>query len=309
VPSRSIITSGNHPDVVTTAPRAWISHTPQHPTPLLPELSSLGRASLATAYLDRTQSPPDLRLYEISCMLRGTDEWCVEDRIYRLGRGELFIAGPHRRLSSVTPRAPSGQLYWLTLRHDENLRLPALPPGASDTILEGLGRHAFRVIHAPAGLPALFERLIHEHQTQDGHAPWAARAVLHCLIAEVLRAYEAAPRAGTRSLPSARIAAVVALIEERLAEPLTVAELAAAAHLGIGQFHERFVAEVGFTPADYWSRRRILRAKELLAEPTLSVTDVALTLGFSTSQYFATFFRRFTGASPRDYRRRLSAQR
>ena len=104
------------------------------------------------------------------------------------------------------------------------------------------------------------------------------------------------------------ISTAIALIDERLAEPLRIAQLAAAVQLSPGRFHLRFLSETGYTPADYWSRRRLAKARELLADRSLSITDIAHTLGFSTSQYFATFFRRFTGMSPRDYRRQLQVE-
>jgi AraC family transcriptional regulator len=127
-------------------------------------------------------------------------------------------------------------------------------------------------------------------------------------VAEVLRAAECRQPAllYPNAPPSDTIAAAIGLIDERLAEPLRIATLAAAVRLSPAQFHVRFLEETGFTPADFWSRRRLAKAQALLADPQLSITDIALTLGFSTSQYFATFFRRFTGTSPRDYRRRLN---
>ena len=277
--------------------QVWFTRSGQHPRPLTPEIQSLGRSSLATVYLDRAQRSADGQFHEITCMLRGTDEWRVAGRLLRVGPGDLFIAGPQHKLSQSETRAPPGELCWLAIRLD-----------SAPEIGEALDRHALRVIPAPHRLPALFDGLLAEHRLADEHAGWAARAALHGLLAEVLRGYERVPRGTGRAAASDAIAAAIALIEERLAEPLTVAALATVAQLSLGQFHDRFLLETGFTPADYWSRRRLGRARELLADRGLSITDVALTLGFSTSQYFATFFRRFTGISPRDYRRQLRMQ-
>jgi AraC-like DNA-binding protein len=282
--------------------QVWFTRSGQHPRPLTHELQSLGRSSLATVYIDRAQRPADGQFHEITCMLRGTDEWRVAGRLLRIGPGDLFSAGPHHKISPSGNRAPPGELWWLAIRLDGTA-------GSTESAVgEALDRHALRVIPAPRRLPALFDRLLSEHLLADEHAGWAARAALQCLLAEILRGYERVPRGAGRPAASDAIAAAIAVIEERLAEPLTVAALAAVAQLSPGQFHERFLLETGFTPADYWARRRLGRARELLADRGLSITDVALTLGFSTSQYFATFFRRFTGISPRDYRRQLRVQ-
>ena len=87
-------------------------------------------------------------------------------------------------------------------------------------------------------------------------------------------------------------------IAENLDRPLPVRQLAKLAHLSESRFKARFKAEVGVPPADYHMRQRIERAREMLGRGNDSVTQVALQLGFSSSQYFATVFKRYTGQTP-----------
>lgn len=54
----------------------------------------------------------------------------------------------------------------------------------------------------------------------------------------------------------------------------------------------------------YRTRARIAGAKTRLLDGDAPITAIAFDLGFPGSQYFATAFRRYTGASPREYRRR-----
>jgi transcriptional regulator GlxA family with amidase domain len=56
------------------------------------------------------------------------------------------------------------------------------------------------------------------------------------------------------------------------------------------------------TPSDADDRPLVAAARLLRAEPGRSILDVALGCGFSTSQYFATLFRRQFGCAPREYR-------
>lgn len=51
---------------------------------------------------------------------------------------------------------------------------------------------------------------------------------------------------------------------------------------------------------------RAERARDLLTTTALSVTEIALETGFSSSQHLSTAFRRLTGSTPTDYRRRQS---
>jgi AraC-like DNA-binding protein len=53
------------------------------------------------------------------------------------------------------------------------------------------------------------------------------------------------------------------------------------------------------------NRIRLERAKRLLADSALRVTDVGLSLGFANPSHFAAFFKAGTGLSPARFRRRL----
>jgi len=60
---------------------------------------------------------------------------------------------------------------------------------------------------------------------------------------------------------------------------------------------------LGTTPIKYLQRYRIHQAKKLLKESGLSVTEIALKVGFSDSGYFSRVFHRETGLSPEAFRR------
>ncbi|GAA2810918.1 hypothetical protein GCM10010441_39460 [Kitasatospora paracochleata] len=94
-------------------------------------------------------------------------------------------------------------------------------------------------------------------------------------------------------------------IEHRLAEGRTVDELAAEVRLSPAHFAELFRAEIGEPPARYRTRLRTERARLLLAETDLTITAIAMDLGYSSSQHFATAFRRETDETPSRYRRRV----
>jgi AraC-like DNA-binding protein len=91
-------------------------------------------------------------------------------------------------------------------------------------------------------------------------------------------------------------------LKQHLAEPVRMPDLVK--HIGLGQsqlFH-LFKVATGLTPNDYLVRLRVEKAKELLARPRQSVTDVALEAGFSSAQYFSGVFRKYSGQTPREYR-------
>jgi AraC-like DNA-binding protein len=94
-------------------------------------------------------------------------------------------------------------------------------------------------------------------------------------------------------------------VEEHLAERLPISRLAKLARLSRYHFCRSFRHSFGLSPHRYHLQRRAERAKTLLANPTLSITDIALDLGFLDTSTFSTTFRKLVGRTPSDYRRSL----
>lgn len=97
---------------------------------------------------------------------------------------------------------------------------------------------------------------------------------------------------------------VAGYIEQHLAEGIRLATLAELARLSPNHFCRSFKRSFGKPPHRYQLDLRIERAKRLLARRAGSITDVALTIGFSDSSAFATAFRKATGMTPTAYHRR-----
>jgi LacI family transcriptional regulator len=100
----------------------------------------------------------------------------------------------------------------------------------------------------------------------------------------------------------------LAYVRGRADRVATVSRLAAELGVSRRQFERQFTRLVGRAPSQELQQVRIERAIRLLADPTLSVTDVGSLLGFSETAAFSRFFRKHTGESPRAYRRRELAR-
>lgn len=94
-------------------------------------------------------------------------------------------------------------------------------------------------------------------------------------------------------------------IEAHLSENVSLAALAALVDLSPFHFARAFKQSFGVPPHRYHVSRRIEHAKELLAAPDKTVTEVALAVGFAETSSFSAAFRRNTGIAPSDYRRGL----
>ncbi|WP_158639224.1 AraC family transcriptional regulator [Elioraea rosea] len=114
---------------------------------------------------------------------------------------------------------------------------------------------------------------------------------------------ERAVALGSTAMSAQRLRAVRSLVEDNLADALTLELLAGAAGMSRFHFARAFRAATGMTPYRYVTQRRIARARALLVAGELPVADIALAVGFTTASHFARAFRQATGESPTAYRR------
>lgn len=95
------------------------------------------------------------------------------------------------------------------------------------------------------------------------------------------------------------------LIHANLGNDLSLTELASVVALSPKHFVVLFRATFGITPHQYLLRERIEQAKRLLATQSMSIADIAFSVGFSTQSHFTAAFRKVVGVTPRHYRAEL----
>ena len=79
--------------------------------------------------------------------------------------------------------------------------------------------------------------------------------------------------------------------------------LVAETRLSVSSIATLFKRETGMTPHEFLVTCRIRKAVDILSSSDVSITRLALELGFSSPQHFAARFRRATGQTPRELRR------
>lgn len=152
-------------------------------------------------------------------------------------------------------------------------------------------------------LAGLYRRVSADRPAGEESLYRMAEALLH-LRADLPREVGRLParRASTRHELYRRLLAGKRLLDESLADPLSLAEVARAACLSPFHFHRLFKAAFRQTPHEYLQHRRIERSARLLRETRRPVTDICLESGFQSPGSFSTLFRAHYGLSPRRFR-------
>ena len=106
-----------------------------------------------------------------------------------------------------------------------------------------------------------------------------------------------------------RVNLALRFIHENLDRPIDLKEIAEASSFSIYHFHRLFLALVGETVNDYVGRKRLERAANLLIfKKELSITEIAVVTGFSSSANFAKAFKLYFGVSPSQTRKPVSTE-
>lgn len=98
--------------------------------------------------------------------------------------------------------------------------------------------------------------------------------------------------------------AAVRLIRDQLDRHVPVEDLARAACMSESSLHRHFRKSYGTTPARFANQLRIVEAKRHLRKGDTPLEELAFQLGFSDASHFGRVFRKTTGESPAEYRRR-----
>jgi AraC-like DNA-binding protein len=245
---------------------------------------------------------------EIVYLVRGELVFHVAGRDYAMKGGDVFWTHPDEEHSSSQKTYGKSLIYWMQLRLPERpAAILTLDAAHGWPLVEGLRSLPLRVFKGTRRIKSVLEEallLAEQPASPLGRLGLAGRLV------EALRIITECARQRASPQVSEDIQGALRLLDARGDEPLSIGELAKAAYLSESRFKAKFREQLGMPPWEYMLRRRVERARKLLAEENLSVTEVAHRLGFSSSQYFATVFRRFTLQRPSSVRqRRDSTQR
>lgn len=126
--------------------------------------------------------------------------------------------------------------------------------------------------------------------------------ILHQLANVARTGRDAIPR-GVQQLAPWQARRAIEYMRENLDRDVALAELADLCHISQYHFARGFRNSVGQPPHRYLMLMRLDRARDLLANSTMPVIEVALSVGYQTPQAFARAFRKVCGATPSAFRK------
>jgi AraC family carnitine catabolism transcriptional activator len=150
-----------------------------------------------------------------------------------------------------------------------------------------------------AGATACLDLMLYVIRSQ--HGPELATSVADWFIYSRIRPAEEAQRMPLRDRLAAgnpRLLQAVSLMEGAIEEPISTAELARRVGISTRELERLFQRWLRSTPSAYYRRMRLERARALLRQTDISITDVAFACGFGSIASFSRSYKACYGHSP-----------
>jgi AraC-like DNA-binding protein len=217
--------------------------------------------------------------YAVARVESGHSEWWSRGQVWESGPGSLQIQQPgdvHRDVKR------EGRMIY---------QIVSFP---IQTVESALGDQ----LHVLPQLAAGDERGAPFQRLHDAVQQRADRLTLEVAVVEAIAAFAAID--GVRASHTRAVRRAHEALRERLAEPITLDELAQ--HAGLDKFHlcRAFRSQVGMPPHAYLTRLRIMRAKQLL-DAGVRPIEIAPLVGLYDQSQLNRHFRRLVGTTPGKY--------
>lgn len=248
--------------------------------------------------------------WEMSCVIQGQASVYCGNRVLSLNAGEAFFV-------------PPGTDHAVTLADDGDASVFVVSFTCSDDPIKLLRGRVFQVtqsqqmlINATIGeMMAAFSRsnpgLRIFHFEPNPQAPLGAEQMILCYLEQLLIGFlrHITMHKGEvisetyfeNAIGNYQIDSVRRYIREHLNENISVEVVAREFHYSRTRLSVLFKNATGQTINEYITRKRIEKAKQLLEEGKLSVTQIAREVGYSSPQYFSRRFSQVTGMCPSEY--------
>lgn len=221
---------------------------------------------------------------------------------YPLFPGTVFVSRPdqpHRQRAFPKGQLTYGFLFKVPSPSETILSLPLDESRWLRKRFLSLPNRSFR---ANDDVRYAFQKVLRVYDGGTGDDASRRVHLRSAILQLLLSVLDASDRVSEDSSQNVRVGKVIEQIRDDPSRSFTLDELAAKAFLSVSTLIQQFKRLTGFPPSAFRNVCRIEAAKRELARGEVSLGTIALRLGFSSQQNFATKFRLLTGKTPRDWR-------
>jgi len=245
-------------------------------------------------------------LAKLVIISRGEGELGVEDRVYYVTSGDVFLL--NENMPCCFNRTKKMTLYYILFKPEalflpKNERYFSIFTVKTNDHLHNIFAGHLRLNSSCLALAEFFiQQMQSETDTSNNDYGTFLLGNLIQLIVFVSRQHLKLPKISDK-YPSVKVLEVIDKLERNYSKQWTLAELASLSGMSESSFLKLFKKETGCSPIAYLIRHRLKQAAELLSDKDLSVTEIAFHVGFNDSNYFTRQFSNFFQVPPTKFRK------
>ncbi|WP_233194492.1 AraC family transcriptional regulator [Aquimarina sp. I32.4] len=235
---------------------------------------------------------------EICFCINGEQHYQVNDELFKLNGNDILIIPPNENHSTGDYPEDKGELFWLQITcSDGESSFCNLPEEHSLYLIDALEKASKQVFKGAFQIKFMLDGLLNELETSD---VTLSRIYINQLIIQIVLEVIQLSKQKQEYSPRQKLNLIDEFIIDNMHRIVYVDELAVISEVSVGYFKSWFKNTAGIPPKEYVNRLKIEQSKiDLLTKE--NITTVAYDLGFSSSQYFSTIFKKFTGYTPKSY--------
>ncbi|MCI0499136.1 MAG: AraC family transcriptional regulator [Planctomycetales bacterium] len=244
---------------------------------------------------------------EIVYLVRGEQVFDIEGADYRIKGGDIFITWPHEKHGSGTHLMGKSFFYWIQIKIPKKgqcfLNLDQKNTKLLWKQLSDIHKNHFK---GSKKVERLFFEMLALYCSQDYPLK---KLMMSIKVTELLVEVMHCANKNDEQPRSADITAVIHAIKENPGTYYDIRGLAHIAGLSCSHFSGKFKEQIGISPIEYLTREKIAQARQFLSQTDKSITEIAVDLQFSSSQYFSMVFKKLTMQSPTQYRQQMKSKK
>jgi AraC-like DNA-binding protein len=279
-----------------------------------PHIIELATKKITTVHLNslKEEATKTFRLYYV---VEGKHEWKVNNQSYLLFPGDIAVVLPGQMFGGKQDFLDIGTISWIDMHIDgpdsqgkmQLGKWSSLSETETNTIGKILLLNNTAVLSRQKEAGDILQSIYKELTTQEIGFTSCVNHLLDDLF--ILIARQLSKQGNARRDFPQTFNKLEEVLRGNLSHQWTVEEMAALVGLGTTAFTEKVKRFTGFSPLHYLINIRISEAIRLLKKENVNLTDIALDVGFYSSQHFSTTFKKLTGYTPSQFRKNnLSTQ-
>ena len=249
--------------------------------------------SRATASLQLHYHPD---CFEFCYVVQGSLWFFAKGKKNSISGGDMFFTYPNEEHSTGDLPMNLHQMYWFQLDVSDPDNFLFLKPEAAKALIRNLMSLTNRVVSMEKDTGILLADILSNIAAGTELGRFLASTSVCYVLGTILKRDQAPVYRLTPDIGKA-----VEYILDNIQDDLELEELARISLLSVSRFKQKFTTQIGTSPRSFINFYKIEAAKEML-DSGMSVTDTAMELNFSSSNYFSAVFRRYTSCSPTEYR-------